>query len=233
MATGQSLIEDSLLEIGVGSPNQTPIQSVLNHGLRVLNRMWASWSAELGPVNALTTDTHTWPSGSISQTIGSGGDINVTRPVEIDSIQTQKDSLDYTVDRVSYPQFQSTVLKTISTDYPDVFAYQKGHPLGTIYLYPVPASALTVDINSWKALTAFTMAGTVSLPDGYEEAIVKNLAIDLAPAHGKTVRQEVILRARQSKQAIVNINEMHDEMWPDYQLPGFDTDENIDLLTNN
>lgn len=235
MATGQSIIEDALLDIGVGSPNQSVPQSVLNHGLRSLNRMWSSWSAELGPVYATTTDTHSWPSGSISQTIGSGGDINTVRPIEITSIQTQKDSLDYTLNRVSYEQFQTTVLKTISTDYPDVFAYLKGYPLGTIYMFPVPASTLTVTINSKKALTAFTMAGTIALPDGYEEAILKNLAIELAPAHGKSVRQETVLRAKQSKDAIVEINTSTEmmEMWPDSMIPGMDTTENIDLLTND
>ena len=235
MATGQSLIEDSLLEIGVGSPNQSLPQSVLNHGLRALNRMWSSWSAELGPVYAITSETHSWPSGSISQTIGSGGDIDTVRPIEIMSLQTQKDSLDYTPNRVSYEQFQTTVLKTVSTDYPDVYAYLKGNPLGTIYLFPVPASTLTVTINSKKALSAFTMAGTIDLPDGYEEAVLKNLAIELAPSHGKSVRQEVVLRARQSKDAIVQINTATEsmEVWPDSLLPGMNTTENIDILTND
>ena len=235
MATGQSLIEDSLLEIGVGSPNQSSPQSVLNHGLRALNRMWESWSAELGPVQALTTDTHSWPSATASQTIGSGGDIDTVKPIEINSLQTQKDTLDYTVSRVSYAQYQTTVLKTISTDYPDVYAYLKGNTLGTIYLYPVPASTLTVSINSWKPLTAFTMAGTISLPAGYEEAILKNLAIELAPAHGKSVRQEVVLRARQSKDAIIQINTATEsmEVWPDSLMPGVSTAENIDILTND
>lgn len=232
MATGQEIIEDALLDIGVGSPGQTLNQGVLNHALRVLNRMWSSWSAEIGPVFATTTDTHTWPASTASQTIGVSGNINTVRPIEITGIQTQKSSLDYDLNQVSYEQYQTTVLKTIETDFPEVFAYQATYPTGTIYLYPVPASSLTVTINSKKALAAFTMAGTIALPDGYEEAVQKNLSIELAPAHGKSIRNEVAMRARQSKAAIVAINNDSGEMWPDSMIPGFSTAENIDILTN-
>ena len=233
MATGQGIIEDALLDIGVGTPGDTLDQGVLNHGLRVLNRMWSSWGAELGPVYSITQDTYTWGSGAASKTIGATGDIAVARPIEIVSIQTRKDNLDYTVNRVSYEQYQTTVLKSVSTDYPDVWANSGTFPNDTIYLYPTPASSLTVYINSKKALTAFTMAGTISLPEGYEEAIQKNLTIELAPAHGKTVRSETVIRARNAKKAILAINDEPGELWPDELMPGVGSAENIDILTND
>jgi len=232
MATGQSIVEDALLDIGVGSPGEAVEQSLLNHGLRVLNRMWSSWSAEIAPIYSSTFESLTWTADSQSMTIGSGGDLDTARPIEITGIQTRKDTLDYTLNQITLEQYQTTVLKTVSTDYPEVYAYQKDYTLGRIYIYPVPSSNIDIRITSKKALTAFTMSGTISLPDGYELAVQKNLTILLAPAYGKSVRSEVIEQAFKAKAAIMSVNSNDGEIWPDYLLPGFDTQENIDILTN-
>ncbi len=233
MATGQGLIEDALRDIGVGALGDTPNQEIINYSLRQLNRMLETWSAEVGPQFYSVFESLTWTSGQASQTIGSGGDLNTTRPISITSLQTRKSSLDYTLNQVSLEQYQTTVLKSISTDYPEVFAYQRNFPLGTIYMFPVPASSLSIRITSKKALSDLTLAGTVALPEGYEEAIQKNLAIRLAPAFGRSVKPELVMVANKAKEAIKMVNRDHNEMWPDYMLPGQSDGENIDILTNS
>jgi len=238
MATGQSIVEDALLELGIGSPGGSLSQGVLNHGLRVLNRMWSSWSAELGAVYANTVDTHTWPADTASQTIGSGGDIDTVRPIDIVSFQMKESSVEYTLREKTFEEYQQIILKTSTAIYPWVFAYSRTYPLATIYVYPTTSSAVTATLTSKKALTAFTMAGTIALPDGYELAIQKNLALELAPTYGKSAKAGVgtllFKQAMDSKAAIVAINQEHAELCLDPLLPGTGNYyDNINLLTND
>jgi hypothetical protein len=55
-------------------------------------------------------------------------------------------------------------------------------------------------------LGSLTLNGTVSLPAGYEDAIIYNAAIRLAPEYGRSVTQEVALIANDSKAAIKRTN---------------------------
>jgi hypothetical protein len=234
MATGQELIQDSLLDIGVGSPGDDLDESILNHGLRILNRMWSSWSSEVAPVYASTLDELTWTAGEQSQTIGSGGDFDTARPIEITGFQARVNGVDYTLSPVSFEQYQMTPIKDINSNYPTVYAYQKTYPLGILHIYYEPQDALSVRITSKKPLTAFTLVGTVALPDGYELAIQSNLTIALAAAHGKQAKPSTIRTAINSKAAIEGVNEDDTEMSPDGMLPGISNGEMDDLgaLTN-
>lgn len=232
MATGRTIVEDALLEIGVGADGESTDQGIVNHALRVLNRMWQSWAAKVKPIYSSTLDSHTWPASTQSQTIGSGGDINTVRPILITGVQSRLNNRDYSLDQVSYEQFQNITYKTLESNFPDVFAYQKEYPLGVIYLNPVPAQALTIRITSKKAMTAFTLSGTLSLPEGYEEALVANLAQRLSNTHGKGVRPQLKLDARNSLRRIENINTNDTEMWPDPLVPGYGYSDDINLYTN-
>ncbi len=223
MATGNTIVSDALLELGVGSPGENLEAEIDNHALRVLNRMWSVWSAELAPVYQHTMDSVTWTSGSASMTIGATGDLAVARPVEIISMQSRVNSVDWTIDPISMEAYQQLTNKSETSSYPDFYAFDGTFPNATLYMWRIPSANLTVRITSKKPLTAFTLAGTVTLPDGYEEALVSNLAVRLAPVHGKSAKPETINAAINSKRAIVNINDQSTDVFPDPGIPGLRT----------
>lgn len=231
MATGRALITDALLDIGIGALGEELHQSIMNRALNIGNRMLSKWSADTGVVDSVL-DELTWTSGSQSMTIGTGGDLNTTRPIEITGFQSRKSTLDYTLTQVSFEQYQTTILKSTSTDYPDVFAYQNTYPLGTLYLYPVPASNLSIRIQSKKPLSLITLDDDVSWPSGWEEAFQTNLSVRSAPAFGKSARRELFSFAKEALDIIKDANEDNEEMWPDSMLPGINSGDNIDILTN-
>ena len=236
MATGQELIEDSLLELGIGSPGEEIAPEILNYCLRRLNRMWGLWSAEIKPVYASTLDELTWTAGEQSQTIGDSGDLDTVRPIEITGFQVRVNSVDYTLSEVSFEQYQMTGIKDIENNYPTIYAYQKTYPLGILYMDYEPSSAASIRLQSKKALTAFTLAGTVALPEGYEEAIQTGLTCIIAPAFGKAhlVGRGTDLnhRAFIAKQAIEGVNEDDTEMWPDPMMGGGGSVDDLGALTN-
>lgn len=218
--TGLQLINDSLLELGVGALGEDTHQSILNHALRQVNSMLSTWSAELGPVYASVLDELTWTGGEQSQTIGTGGDLDTIRPIDITGFQVRVNGIDYTLRPVSFEQYQTTRLKDTSNNYPTVYAFQKTYPLGILYMYYEPSANASVRIQSKKPLSSITLAAQISFPDGYQEAIQKNLAIRLASAHGESASPELIRTAFQAKQAILNINEVHSEVFLDSNVPG-------------
>jgi hypothetical protein len=231
MSTGQELFEDAYADLGVGNPGDNLAPDILTRGTRIASRMLSSWSAEM-KVIVSTLDELTWTAGSQSMTIGVGGDLNTARPIEITGFQSRKSTLDYTLTQVSFEQYQSTILKSTATDYPDVFAYQKTNPLGIIYIYPVAISNLPVRLQSKKALSDVALIDVLAWPPGWELAVQTNLTVLLAPSVGKEAKRSTVVEAERALTIIKEANEDDEEMWPDYMMPGFGAGENIDILTN-
>ena len=66
---------------------------------------------------------------------------------------------------------------------------------------------MTLHLEVWSSLTPFqTLDSEVSLPNGYERAIKFNLAVELAPEYGTTLRPEVAQIANDSLSQIKNTN---------------------------
>lgn len=67
--------------------------------------------------------------------------------------------------------------------YPEGLYYDANYDangFGTIYWYPIPNQAYWVELFTWQPLQKFgSPADLVILPDGYEDAIVNNLAVRL------------------------------------------------------
>ena len=220
MATARDLVRDGLALISVGSDGDQLSDEDMNQGLRTLNRMISTWSAELGPIFFNSFDTLPWTANQAIQTIGPGGDLNTIRPIVITSMQSQIASIDYDIEEISFKQYQGILNKNIYSDFPRVFVYNKKYPLGEIILHPVPNSAINLRISSKKALSEYALSDEVSLPEAYEEALVYNLAWRCAPLYGTQVLPAVKGVAIRAKRDLERINDDPREMWPDNMAPG-------------
>lgn len=223
MATGEDICKAAAGKFGLNSVGDSLRQEHLNNLLAELNRMWSSWSAQLAPVYQHTMDSVTWTANSQSMTIGATGDLAVAKPVDIFGMQIRVGGYDYTLEKKSFVDYQKIYDKDLTNNYPEFFCYENTHPNGTIYIWRVPGSNGTARITSKKALTAFTLAGTVSLPEGYEHALVHNLAVIAAPDFGRQVLPSTEREARKSKKYIMQINRQTDEVLLSQRVPGMRT----------
>jgi len=66
----------------------------------------------------------------------------------------------------------------------------------------VPASSYELHILSEKELSQYTIDEAISLPTGWERALIYNLAIDLAPEYGQQIDGMIAKIAGDSKAAI-------------------------------
>ena len=214
MTTANDLIKRAMRLAGALGKGETPDDDEAQDGLTALNSMLDSWKTERLAVFQIVQASHTWASGQSSRTIGESGSpsFSAQRPVRIDSaIVTDSNSNDYPLtillDRTEY---DSIVVKTTESSLPSWLFYDPAYPNGTLYLYPVPSAQVTLKLNTWQTLQLFdTLTEELSLPPGYERAIVYNLALELAPEFGtgRKIDPQVPSIAIQSKAAIKTLNQ--------------------------
>lgn len=209
MTTARDLVEDAAAEIGELATD-TPLSSAdAERILRRLNRMLDSWSNERLMVYELFDETFSTSAGvaSYSSSLLASG-----RPVKVDGVTVRVSNVDYPQTIVSAADYDAIGNKTAG-GIPDRVYPQMGYPNATFYFFPVPSGVYTVTVSAYRRLqNGLTLSTTIALPPGYEEAIVSNLAMLIAPMFGTKVSEETALSARESKARIKRVNMQHSEM---------------------
>lgn len=206
--TGRDVVTAALKKIGALAPSESIAASEASDGLAELNRMLGSWSNEGLLIYAITAETPlTLTPSQATYTLGISGSIT-TRPQKIEKALIRDGTLDLPVNvLLSLSEFAAIALKSMQSTYPTDLYDDGGYPRRTITLYPVPSAAKSLVLFTKRALTAISTLDTaVSLPPGYEDAMVWNLAERLAPEYGKALSEVVMMKAIDTKAAIKNAN---------------------------
>ena len=207
MATGKTILLGALRLLNVKQSAEVLESDELEDGKNVLNELIDAWSNEKLMQPALVEVTHTLTSSDGTYTIGSGGDIDVTRPLSIESMYIRRNDLDYKVTKLENQEFSSIYNKTTESDFPSSFYYRESYPLGEINFYPIPSEANTLVMQVWTQISQITNMDTVlTLPPGYNRALRYNLAIDLAPEYSAGIPPAVAQVAKDSKAWIKTAN---------------------------
>lgn len=209
MATAYDIIRTALKKLGAVSPTDDLDASEGEDGLADLNRMLNSWSKDELMVYVLAEEDLTLTAGKNEYTIGSGGEFNTVRPVAVDASSYLADSGGYRYPLRIIPREQHNIQVYAVSARPDRVAYSPAYPLGLISFICNPDQAYTFHLVSQKPFTAFTgLFDAVTFPEGYEEALIYNLALRLAPDYEKDPSALVVAMAQASKRNIETIRSM-------------------------
>lgn len=210
--TALDFITRALGILGDIAEGESPTAYQASVGLEGLNAMLDSNSIQRSMIFQIRQESFTWPSATVSRTIGPSGDFNTHRPDMIANGTHFKDSNNITYicdvirNREVYDKIED---KTTSSSYPEMIFYEPAHPLGTIFVYPIPAGSLTFNINTWQPLQVFdTLTEALALPPGYRRMIPYNLALELEAEIGLPVPPEARKIARESKRVVKNLNNL-------------------------
>jgi len=185
MATAQDLIKGAYRSIGVIGRGKTLSSFLGQQGLEALNQMLGMWSTQSFLIPSRTSEDIAIPSFAISFTIGTGGELNTTRPIEIVDGYISAGGTDYPLTIFTLGEFNDITYKN-SGNLPGRMWYEPSYPLGKVFFDCKIDDAYTLHIESYKPLSSLaTLSTSFSLPEGYEEAIKFNLALRLAPENGK------------------------------------------------
>lgn len=209
--TGREIVTASLRLLGVLAPGENLGASEATDGLSALNRMLGSWSNESLLINAKVRDELTLTPNDQQYSMGTGADFNTARPIRIEEALIRDESsspaIEIPVKLLTKEEWAAIQVKESTSTYPHSLYAEGTYPNETINLYPKPTAAHKLVLYSWKPLPEIaTLDTSVSLPPGYDDALIYNLAIRLAPEYGRAVSDAVGITATEAKAAIKRIN---------------------------
>lgn len=187
-----------------------------------LNRMLARWSTKRVLVPALTKITHTLSTGVGEYTIGPGGDINRTRPVNISEANVAYNDVQWTLhcrrNADAYVQIGYPGLDSIPAE---LYYFRGEGATAQIALYPRPDRAYVLTAYVLDPMTSFASLSTDSvLPAEYEDALVFNLAVRILADLDRAIPNMLEREALLSYGDLVTVNQTDTEQAIDPGIRG-------------
>ena len=155
---------------------------LLSNGLEALNALLNEWSTHRWGVYKVTEEALTLTASVGEYAIGSGATLDTARPIRIlPGSFIRISSTDYPLKIVAREEYNRLAYKT-TEGVPWLLYYEPTFANGTLKLYPEPAGAYTLYLNSIKALSAYTaLTNSLGLPPEYDTALKWNTAVEWAP----------------------------------------------------
>jgi len=204
MTTGAVLVQDAMIQAGIVAATETINANDQALVLRRLNRMISSWDNEPLMLFALSGQSFTMVAGQAdypSSTYLTDG-----RPVSVDSITVRLSNIDYPVDIIDNQTWNAIPYKP-TTGIPSQCFIDTDYPTTTLRFYPAPYGAFTCFVQARTPLTASIAAATdVVMPQGYEKAVIDNLAVDIAPSFGVEITPGMVQSAKESRAVLKRNN---------------------------
>lgn len=198
-------------------PGTIPSPDQFNDALMAFNRMMGGWNTLRDNIFNLSIDEWTLTPNIQVYLLGPGaaatpttGAFNGPRPRRIERakllLQTTPETIYKELNLLSDDEWADKSIHQVTTIPNDL--YNDGNsPLCSLYFYPLPDSAYKINLYTWQALAKAALTTTLlDFPDGYEDAIVNNLAVRVAPMFRKQAPPEVRLQAQLSLAAIQSLN---------------------------
>lgn len=230
MTTGVQLISQALRSIGALGATETADGDTAANTLATLNQMLDAWSSNRLMIFTEGKLTHTL-TGAGSYTIGSGGDIDTTRPVFIKEVFINNGSRDYGLTKIGETEYARVSNKTATSNLPSFYYYDGGFPLGTIRLTPLDTAGYTLNLYVRQPLSSIALDDTLSLPPAYEEAIKYNLGIRLAPEYQVQLSADYRDIAEDGRELIKRSNRLNNKLMTDVDIALLSNYYGFDVLT--
>jgi len=208
-STARDLLAASLRKIGVLAAGEPMEPDQASDALDELSRMLETWGLQRRLVFRVLEIVKPLTAGQASYTIGPGGQINTTRPLQIrqDAGFTRRGTLDFPLEGITAFQYDAIGLKALPAPWARWVYYDPAFPLGTITLWPVPSEANELHLRADAQFTSpATLNDTLSFPPGYVDALVHGLGKRLASEYGKTLSAEFQEEARRCEAALKTSN---------------------------
>ncbi len=198
------LITDALFELNVFLPGESIPNSDAQLGLRSLNGLLGSWAQQALTIPVIAR--HIFPlvvgqgSPTNPYTIGSGGNFDVPRPANAQSVVRAaawlpSSSLEVPIAVLTDQQWDNLAIKSLAGTMPTQIFYSPTFTsgLGSIYVWPVPTvTTYQLVLYLQQALGSFADLTTAyQMPQGYTDALTFALARRLAAPYGREVSPDL------------------------------------------
>lgn len=225
MTTANDLISRAYRTAGILGEGDPMSADMAADGLVYLNDLIESLSLEKLLIYQETEVSITCD-GSQSYTIGSGGDKDTTRPLQVESAFFTLNNTDYPVEVINKDQYDLIYTKSTTSNIVDHVYLKNDYPLAVLYVYPVAGSG-SITLNTWTQLSSLASGTTTtSFPPGYERMLRYNLALEITDEFGAVPSQNLYRKAMDSKAALKRVNTKHGVLTTDLPV-GYSVRANI------
>lgn len=203
MTAVSTLVQDAMYQAQVLGQDQTPSSGDVQLVLRRLNRMLDSWANEKQMIFRNDEESFTMTSGQASYTTSVFAD---GRPIAFNSMRVRLNNIDYPIEFIDQQKWNGISYKG-TTAIPQFMYYDSNYPTATMFFYPIPYAAFTCYAYCQRQLQGtLSLTTTLSMPIGYEAAIVDGLAVDIMPSFGKQASAQQTNMAKESKNRLKRTN---------------------------
>jgi hypothetical protein len=201
MTTANKIIRMAMGNLGLRTPGQDIEGDDAIVALEKLNAFIDAnrLSDQMGFASANISAT--LGAGQATIFIGASQALNIAqRPVRIlDGSYVTVSGVDYLIKEVTAAEYAAISTKTVQSAIPEVFEYTPSVPYGEITVYPVPSSAITINILCEVQTGQFAdLATDYVLSAGVERLLHLNLAIEIGPDFEREAPPSVVINARQA-----------------------------------
>ena len=212
MTTARTIIRKAMQKAKILTKTEEPSADEAGDALDTLNDLFGSIANETSMVSVRSVESFPLVANQASYTIGAGGDFNTPRPVVIASGFVRSGSVDYPLSVIADTTYDRNIDDKDTASIPEFYFYDNAYPLGRITFYPTPLSGYTAYLRMEKPLSNLTLDSQIELPPGWNQYLVYQLAVMLAPEYGVPVDPEVKEIAASSKDAITQAVEKNRTM---------------------
>jgi hypothetical protein len=192
--TPNDLIQKALQRITVLSEGETMSSKQAADGLDTLNSLVDAWAADRLMIYQQTRTQFTIVANTATYTVGSGGDVNIVRPVYVDHINyivdtTVTPNLEIQMQPLTDDAWAKVPIKDLTSVYPTCWYWNPTFDTSraTLTLWPVPTASNLGGAIYYQgpAIAEFASLDTVILmPPGYRRMMITNLAAELVSEYG-------------------------------------------------
>jgi hypothetical protein len=215
---GTGLLYPALRKAAVTlGPGRTPSPAQFQDAIDELNRLAGSLNCDR--LNIYTNQRVEFPlsAGQKTCTIGQDptgqtiADVDAPRPEFIEAANIIASSggsdLRSPLALLTVLQWPDIALQDLPATIPEALYNDRAYPLATLYLYGQPMAGCRLELFYWLLVPTFlSESDVVLLPPGYEDALVLNLAVRLAPHFQRAVDPDVRADAQKALLRLESIN---------------------------
>lgn len=214
--TVRDLATRSLRLLGIlgAEPGATPDAGQATIALETLNDWLDQGKADRPRIYAVARDTSTLTASQASFTVGSGGNINIARPMFIDRVAYVDNSVSPALEiplgrLLTDDEYAMIPNKALTATRPMAAYYRPDFPLGVLIPWPISTGAsLLWAIYHPVAVDEFsTINDSVTLPPGYRLLFITKLAIMMAPIFGRQVPRDLTRMVAEAEAIVARSNE--------------------------
>lgn len=211
MTTVRDIVEGALRLIEeVGEGQQMTAQQGQD-GLFALQGLIDSWSLDPAMIATEVQEELTLTGNVGEYTIGSGGDLDTVKPLNIVAATIKDVSVPLNNLEIIGQAKYAQVFSDEGKGTPYYLYYDNNYPLGNIRFYSIPDKAYTLVLYSQKPITNYTsLNDTIVAPQGGDRMLRFNLAVELAPEFGKQAPMKVEEKANESRDLFMGQNIRND-----------------------